>query len=65
MSYRLHSLYKLARLDYMERMHTLDLICTVVHDKQDGTDWIKTLTEIKALPAQVLTYDAALGQGRN
>jgi hypothetical protein len=52
------------RLDYMEHMHTLDLICTVVEDADTGVGWIQTLTDIKAQPQQRLSLDTALGEGR-
>jgi hypothetical protein len=52
------------RLDYMKQMHTLDLICTVVDDREIGTSWIKDLTAINALPTYFPSLDMALGQER-
>jgi hypothetical protein len=52
------------RLDYMEKMETFNLIGIVV-DKDEQADWMETLNDITAQPVQMLTYDEALGGGRN
>lgn len=52
------------RHDYVEHMHTLELITTVVRDEDEGAEWITTLTEIMAQPEQRMSMDAALGHGR-
>jgi hypothetical protein len=52
------------RLDYMEKMETFNLIDIVV-DKEEQADWMETLNDIIAQPEQKLTYDEALGGGRN
>jgi hypothetical protein len=60
------------RIDYVEKMPTLDLITTVVHE-QEAESWMMTLTEIMAQPDnQVRTgipafdnLDDHLGQSRN
>lgn len=53
------------RVDYVEHMPTLNLISTVMREHDDTVAWMMTLTEIMAQPEQVLSYDDALGQGRN
>ena len=53
------------RIDYVEHMPSLDLISTVLCDEEDVVDWSMTLAQIQSLDEQVLSYDAALGEGRN
>jgi hypothetical protein len=48
----------------MEKMETFNLIGTVV-SKDEQANWMETLNDITAQPVQMLTYDGALGQGRN
>ena len=52
------------RVDYVEQMETFNLIGTVV-GKDESADWMETLNDIIAQPVQKLTYDGALGGGRN
>jgi hypothetical protein len=61
---------KLARLqyemrhDFTEQTPTINLIAMTA-GVEDAEDLLMLLTEIVALPEQVLTYDEALGQGRH
>ena len=52
------------RVDYVEQMDTPNLIGMTV-GKDDRLDWADTLDDITLLPEQRLTYDEALGGGRN
>lgn len=52
------------RHDFTEQTPTINLIAMTT-GVEDAEDLLMALTEIVALPEQVLTYDEALGDGRN
>lgn len=52
------------RHDFTEQTPTINLIAMTA-GVEDAEDLLMALTEIVALPEQVLSYDDALGQGRN